>query len=312
MAIPSKVAFIFPGQGAQCVGMGRDLYESFPEARKVFETADAVLGFELSRLMFEGPEDELTRTVNTQPALLTVSVAALKVVESKGIRPDVTAGHSVGEYAALVAAGSLDLSEAVRLVRRRGELMHEVGSSVPGTMAAVLGLSDEDVKSAVEQAQSAGIVDVANFNSPGQIVISGTPEGVEEAGRIAKERGAKRVMPLKVSGAFHSRLMAPAAESMRLELEKAQISDPSVPVVANVTADYVRTAEDVRKALADQITGSVRWDESVQKMAADGVESFVELGSGTVLAGLVKRIVKDVYVVSVGDTNSLEALLKES
>jgi [acyl-carrier-protein] S-malonyltransferase len=208
-----------------------------------------------------------------------------------------------------VAAGSIELDEAVLLVRRRGELMNEAASAQPGLMAAVLGLSADDVRSAVEKAQPAGAVDVANFNSPGQVVISGEPAAIEEAGRIAKELGAKRVLPLKVSGAFHSRLMVKAAEAMKSELAKAKIKDPVVPIVANVTADYVQTADDVRSALADQIVGSVRWEESVLKLTVDGIEGFVEAGSGTVLAGLINRIVKDVFVASVGDTKSLESLL---
>ena len=311
MALPTKLALVFPGQGSQAVGMGRDLYESFPAAREVLDAANAVLGFDLSRLMFEGPGEELVRTVNAQPALLAGSVAALRVLESEGIRADFAAGHSVGEYAALVAAGSIEFAEAVRLVRRRGELMDEAAAVRPGTMAAIIGLAADEVRAAVGLAQSAGIVDVANYNSPGQVVVSGEPAAVEEACRIAKERGAKRTMPLRVSGAFHSRLMAPAAEAMRLELERARISDPALPVVANVTADYVRTADEVRSALARQIVGSVRWEESIIRIAEDGAEGFVEVGHGTVLAGLIARTLRDAQVRSVGDRSSVEALLLE-
>ncbi|MBI2842460.1 MAG: ACP S-malonyltransferase [Armatimonadetes bacterium] len=311
MVLPTRLAFVFPGQGAQSVGMGRELYESFSAARAVFETANETLGFDLSKMMFEGPEEELTRTANTQPALLVASVAALRAVQSAvDVQPVLTAGHSVGEYAALVAAGSIDPDQAVRLVRRRGELMDEAAVRKPGTMVAVLGLQAEDVRAAVEEAQSAGIVDIANFNCPGQIVISGETAAVEEAGRLARERGAKRVIPLKVSGAFHSRLMADAAEAMMSELEKASIADPTVPVVANVTADTVHTAGDVRDALARQIVESVRWEESVKKMASEGAEGFIEIGPGTVLAGLINRIVNDRYVTSLGNRESVETFAR--
>jgi [acyl-carrier-protein] S-malonyltransferase len=291
--------------------MGRDLWERFTEARGVFEAADQAVGFDLSRLIFEGPEDELTQTVNAQPALLAVSVAVLRVVSSKGLVHCFAAGHSVGEYAALVSAGALDLLEAVRLVRRRGELMQQAGAASPGAMAAVLGLDADLVRGAVADAQDAGIVDVANYNSPGQVVISGEPGAVERASEIARDRGARRVVPLKVSGAFHSRLMRQAADAMREELETASISDPIIPVVANVTADYVRTAGEVREALARQIVGSVRWEESVRRMAGDGAEGFIELGPGSVLAGLITRTLPEAYVASVGDSSSLESLLAE-
>jgi [acyl-carrier-protein] S-malonyltransferase len=289
--------------------MGRELYDSFDAAKRVFDTANEALGFDFTKVMFEGPEDELTRTINTQPALLTASIAALEVLKSEGFAAQFTAGHSVGEYAALVCAGALDFADAVKLVRKRGELMHEAGQKTGGAMAAIIGLSAEDVQAAVAAAQSAGAVDVANYNSPVQTVITGEPAAVEEAGRIAKEKGAKRVLPLKVSGAFHSRLMKSAGQAMRAELECVKISDPTIPVVANVSADYVRTANEVRSTLAEQVSGSVRWVECVKRIAADGAEAFVEVGPGSVLAGLISRTV-DVPVVSVGDNASLASFLE--
>ena len=311
MALPEKLAFVFPGQGSQAVGMGRDLYDSYPEAREVMDQADEALGFSLTRLMFEGPEEELTLTMNAQPALVTVGVAAWRVLKSKSIFHRWAAGHSVGEYAALVSAGAIGFRDAVRLVRRRGELMAEAGAEHPGTMAAVLGLGADAVAEAVRRAESETgcVVDVANYNSPGQVVISGSPDGVAVAAEIAKEKGAKRVVPLKVSGAFHSRLMEPAARKMAVEIERVNIVDPEVAVVANATADYVRSADEVRRALEAQISGSVRWEESIRKIAADGAQGFVELGAGTVLSGLIPRIVEGVFVASAGDRASVEALL---
>lgn len=304
-----KTAFVFPGQGSQSVGMGKDLYDNFAEARAVFDKADEILGFSLSSLCFEGPEADLRLTANTQPALFVTSVACLKVLESKGIRPDVVAGHSVGEYAAHAAAGSISLEDGVTLIRRRGELMQEAGVQRPGAMAAIIGLSAEKTEEACKAAADAGIVDVANFNSPGQIVISGEAAAVEAAGHIAKELGARKVMPLNVSGGFHSRLMLPTVDSLAAELAKVPFCKAGVPVVANISAEYVTEPDEIRETLAQQIAGSVQWERSILKMVEDGVDSFVEVGPGKVLSGLIKRISGDVGVQNVGDVESLTAFL---
>ena len=302
----AKVAFVFPGQGSQYVGMGKDLYDLFPEARRVYDTADSLLGMPISKLCFEGPEEELRLTVNTQPALFTTSIACLRVLEKQGIRPDVTAGHSIGEYAALVAARSMSFEQGIRLVRRRAELMQEAEKRRPGTMAAVIGLEADDVLAACMRADDVGIVDVANYNSPGQVVISGEVKAVEAASEYAKEAGARKIIPLAVSGAFHSRLMSYAIEKLAVELNHAHFDDAAIPVVANVTADYVRDADDIRDRLERQIAGSVRWEASVRRMVDDGVSLFVEVGPGKVLAGLIKRIAESVEVRGVGDAASLE------
>lgn len=283
-----KTAYIFPGQGSQYVGMGKDLYEQFPAARALFDEADAVLGFSLSRILFNGPEEELKQTKNTQPAIFVHSVAVWNLLKPSDAA--MTAGHSLGEYSALVAAGAMSFADAVTLVRLRGEAMQKAGEVHPGTMAAVVGLDPAAVNQVCSDAAAAGIVQPANFNSPGQIVISGSVAGVRKAMELAKERGAKLVKELVVSGAFHSPLMQPAKESLKSALERTAISDAAIPVYANVTARPVRAAAEIRKALYEQVTSPVRWEESVVNMAADGAVKFIEAGPGKVLQGLVKRI----------------------
>jgi [acyl-carrier-protein] S-malonyltransferase len=301
-----KTAFVFPGQGSQYVGMGKDLYGLYPEAREVFDKADDILHMSLSKLCFEGSEEELRLTANTQPALLTVSAACLALLEKNGIRPDMAAGHSIGEYTALVTAGAISFETALPLVRMRGALMQEAGVKHPGSMAAIIGLDAGEVQAVCAHANDAGIVDVANYNSPGQIVISGEVKAVEAASQYAMEAGARKVIPLNVSGAFHSRLMSDTVEQLAIRINHTNIEDAAIPVVANATAEYVRHSSDIKDALSRQILGSVRWDESVTLMANDGVKLFVEVGPGKVLSGLIKRIRETVEVRNVGDASSLE------
>lgn len=304
-----KAAFVFPGQGSQAVGMGKDLAESFPAAADVFRRADEVLGYSISNMCFNGPEDDLKQTINTQPVLYLTSAAAFGAARALGLSAVLVAGHSVGEYAALHAAGAFDFEEGLRLVRRRAELMQKAAEENPGAMAAILGLSPEQAQEAVSKASGEGVVTAANFNSPIQTVISGEVEAVRKASEIASGMGAKRVVPLNVSGAFHSPLMQGAADALAEVLASAEIRDPAVPVVANCTADFETTAAQVRANLASQITGSVRWVESVKKIVDAGVDVFVELGSGSVLAGLIKRIAPEAEVYSAGDRASIEALI---
>jgi [acyl-carrier-protein] S-malonyltransferase len=282
-------AYIFPGQGSQYVGMGKDLAEQFPEARTMFERADRVLGVPLSKICFEGPEEELKQTKNTQPAIFLHSMVVWNLI--KPADAAMTAGHSLGEYSALVAAGAMSFEEALKIVRLRGELMQIAGEENPGTMAAIVGLDSAAVTAICAEASAEGIVQPANFNSPGQIVISGSVAGVRKAMELAKPRGAKLVKELVVSGAFHSPLMSPAGHALKAALAEATICDTAIPVFANVTAKPVQKADEIRALLVEQVTNPVRWDESVAAMAAAGAVKFSEIGPGKVLQGLVKRIV---------------------
>lgn len=303
-----SLALLFPGQGSQYVGMGRALAECEPRAREVMERADHVLGLRLTEIMWSGPEDALTETRNAQPAILTHSVAALEAARGRLGEPAYAAGHSLGEFSAYVAAGAISFDDAVACVRLRGELMHEAGTERPGTMAAVLGLSDEDVE-AVCARVDAGVCVPANFNAAGQVVLSGDVAGVEQALELARDAGAKRVVPLAVSGAFHSPLMEPAAKGLRERLESVEMSDPAFPVVCNATAEPVTTAERARELLVRQLTSPVRWAASIERMSADGAGRFVELGPGSVLCGLNRRNARGAVCTSVGEPADLEKLL---
>lgn len=308
-----KIAFVFPGQGSQYVGMGRDLHEAYPKASAVFDKADEILGFPLSKLCFEGPKEELDDTTNTQPALLTVSVALLRMLELDQLGPVTVAGHSMGEYTALVAAGALDFADGLKLVRERGRVMKEAGERNPGRMAAVIGLDAGTLEGICQEASfqlPASIVQIANYNSPGQVVISGHKEALGRAVELAKERGARRVMPLAVSIASHSPLMQSAAESFASIVAQVDFCPPRVPVVANVTAAPITTLAEIREELVEQLTSTVRWVESVQYIIAQGVTTFVEIGPKNVLTGLIRRIDQSVRVMNVEDVAGVKAFLE--
>ncbi len=307
----SKLAFLFPGQASQYPGMGRDLAEHFPESRAVFEEADAALGFSISKLCFEGAEEDLRLTENTQPAILTVSVAAYRAIASRGIVPDIAAGHSLGEYSALVAAGTLELSAAVKLVRARGRYMQEAVPPGEGAMAAIMGLSPSDVAEVCRKAAEKEVVSPANLNSPEQIVISGHSAAVKRAVEIASQSGAKRAMMLPVSAPFHCALMAPARERLEPDLRAAKFSAPQFPVITNADAEAVLSAEEAREALIRQVISPVRWLDSMREMIERGATIFTEVGPGKVLSGLLRQIDRSVRCFSAEDSGSLQAVLEK-
>ena len=302
------LAFLYPGQGSQKVGMGRALSEAYPEARAVFAEADAALGEPLSTLCWEGPEETLMLTENTQPAILTASVAAHRVLAARGWAPSMVAGHSLGEYSAGVAAGVIGFADAVRTVRRRGRYMQEAVPVGEGAMAAILGLDGEMVQRACDEAAAGEVVSPANINGGGQVVIAGAAAAVQRAGERAKALGARRVIPLSVSAPFHCALMKPAEDRLAPELRRLQVQPPQVPVVANVDAELKRSAADAIEALVRQVSSPVRWEQVIKRLASEGVTTYVEVGPGTVLSGLVRKIHKEARVFAFASPDDLPAL----
>jgi len=310
MAETMKAAYVFPGQGAQGVGMGRDLYDNFNTARTIFAQADETLGFPLSRLCFEGPEDELRQTINAQPALATVSFACLEVAReasgSDGLPPAAfVAGHSLGEYTALAAAGVLDFATTVYLARERGRLMHQAGLSKPGGMVAIIGLDEASLADVCLKTDTR----VANINCPGQIVISGKKENLAQAADLAQAIGSRRAIPLQVSGAFHTPLMQSALDGMSQILANLSLREPLVPIIANTTAQPMTSAESIKEELLRQLCHCVQWQRSIEYMIANGVTTFIEIGPGKVLSGLIKRINNDVETVNIGDAPAIKNMI---
>ena len=300
-----KVAFLFPGQGSQTVGMGKDIYENYEEAKNIYDTADEVLGKSITKLCFEGPEESLKQTVNTQPCIVTTSIALMEVLRRElNILPDYTAGHSLGEYCAMFTAGVMSFETTLKLIQKRADLMSLTHG---GSMAAILNASEDVLRAGLEEGNKIGYVDVANYNSPAQIVITGDENAVKAAGEYILANGARRVVPLPVSGAFHSKLMQKAGEDFAVFIKDAELNDSSVPVITNVDAEPTTLAEDFRNKMPCQIYSSVHWTQTIQKMVAEGVDTFIEIGPGKVLAGLNKKIAPEANIYNVFDKASLNA-----
>jgi len=305
-----NIAFLFPGQASQFVGMAKDLNEEYPLAREIFSRANDALGFDLQKICFEGPEEELKKTSITQPAIFVHSYIVTRLLAEHAMQPAMAAGHSLGEYSALAAAGVLEFDDALRLVKLRGELMHEAGVANPGTMAAVIGLEPAEIEAVCREASSAGVVQAANFNSPGQVAISGSLAGIDAAMALAKTKGAKKVVLLQVGGAFHSPLMAGARAGLRAALDKTEFKNARCPIYVNVSAKPETNAGRLKNALDEQLTSPVRWVETIENMIADGATQFYEVGPGNVLAGLVKRINREFKVTTVGTIVEINQLFQ--
>ncbi len=307
----SKTAFVFPGQGAQYVGMGKQLAEEFKAAGDIFDQATEALGFDVRKMIFESDDETLKITENTQPAILTTSIACLQPLLEKGIKADVVAGLSLGEYSAHVAAGTMSFKDAVALVRKRGKYMQEAVPLGIGAMAAILGLDGADVVACCKEASGVGVVEPANFNCPGQIVVAGEVKAVEKVVELCKEKGAKRSMLLPVSAPFHCSLLKPAGDKLSVELEKVQLNEMKLPVVTNVTAEYITDSSKVKDLLIRQVSNSVLWENSIIKMLENGIDTFIEIGPGKVLSGFVKKVSKEVRTLNVEDLDSLNKTLAE-
>lgn len=302
----SRTAFIFPGQGAQYIGMGREMAEAFPSSANVFDTASEALGYDIREMVFEGDEETLKITENTQPAILTASIACLMPLVEKGICAEATAGLSLGEYSAHVYAKTFEFSDAVRLVRKRGRYMQQEVPEGTGTMAAIIGLDNDTVIDCCRQASVNGIVEPANFNCPGQVVVAGEVPAVEKLVEICTEKGAKRAVVLPVSAPFHCSMLKGAGEKLKTELEKVRMNDPQVPVIANVSADYIKDASKAKECLISQVSRPVLWEESIRKMINDGIDTFVEIGPGKVLCGFLKRIDRKVTAFNIENIETLK------
>lgn len=306
-----KLAFIFPGQGAQYVGMGKDIAAEYKSADAIYEQASEALGFDIKEMIFNGNDEALKITENTQPTIVTTSVACMQPLLEKGIKPDFVAGLSLGEYAAHVAAGTFDFKDAVALVRKRGKFMQEAVPVGVGAMSAIIGLDNEAVIESCKEASALGVCEPANFNCPGQLAIAGDVAAVEKANEICKAKGAKRAMMLAVSAPFHCSLLKPAGEKLAAELDKVTVNDIKIPVVVNVTAKSITDKDEVRSTLVDQVSNSVLWENCVKTMLEQGVDTFVEIGPGKVLSGFIKKINKEVKVLNVENLDSLNATLEE-